>query len=92
MKVLNKAECKEVVRLTRNGIPKGIVMATMGVSSNTITRIGACVRHDYPLEDYMIFDRPDYHLKPLGEKMEAWDLRLSLRMQRLPFSQWAAAL
>ena len=92
MKVLTKEECHEVLRLRYNAVPNWSIASSMNIPTEVITRIGSCARHHFPLEDYMIFDRPGYHLKPLGEKLEAWDLRLSLKLQRLPMSEWATAL
>ena len=92
VKVLSKAECTEVLRRRHGGESNWSITASTGVSADTIRRIGACSRHHFPLEDYMVYDQPNYHFKPLGEKIEAWDIRLSMRLQRLPMSQWAAAI
>jgi len=35
---------------------------------------------------------PAYKFSPLHEKKCAWDLRLSLRLSRLPMSKWADAI
>ena len=92
MRVLNKAECTEVLSRRRNGEPNWSIASNMGISTDTIRRIGACSNKHFPIEDYLIYDLPDYYLKPLGEKLEAWDLRLSLKLQRLPMSEWGAAI
>jgi hypothetical protein len=92
VKVLSKAECTEVLSRRRGGESNWSIASNMSIPTDTIRRIGACSNKHFPIEDYMIYDRPDYHLKPLGEKIEAWDIRLSMRLQRLPMSQWAAAI
>jgi hypothetical protein len=92
MRVLNKNECTEVLSRRRNGEPNWSIASAMNIPADSIRRIGACSRHHFPLEDYMIYDRSDYHFKPLGEKIEAWDIRLSMRLQRLPMSEWGAAV
>jgi len=92
VKVLNKDECLAILRRRHGGESNWSITASTGVSADSIRRIGACSRHHFPLEDYMIYDLPNYRFKPLSEKIEPWDIRLSMRLQRLPFSQWAAAI
>ena len=92
MKVLTLAECKEVVRRTNNAQSKLTVAASMGVPPEHVALIGRCNRARYPLTDYLIIDEPGYPLKPITENLEGWDLRLSLRLAKLPMSQWGTAV
>ncbi len=92
MKVLNKAECTKVQRRRHGGEPNWSIASSMGIPTDTIRRIGACYGKHFPLEDYMVYDQPNYHFKPLSEKIEPWDIRLSMRLQRLPMSEWGAAI
>jgi hypothetical protein len=92
MKVLTLDECKEVIRRTNNAQSKWKVAESMGVPPEHVALIGRCSRARYPLTDYLIIDQPDYHLKPITENLEGWDLRLSLRLAKLPMSEWGAAV
>ena len=92
MTTLNKDECLAILRRRHGGESNWSITVSTGVSADTIRRIGACYGKHFPLEDYMIYDLPDYRFKPLSEKIEPWDIRLSMRLQRLPMAEWGAAI
>jgi len=92
MTALTLDECKEVIRLHYLGKPTWAISGQLKISSGHIKAIRYCNKLQYPLTDYlMIFDKQSKD-RPIDEKPCAWDIRLSMRLARLPFSEWANAI
>jgi len=92
MRVLNLEECKAVVSRLNKHEPWWAISATMGITQKDVALIARCKRKKFPLEDYKLIEQPGYKYSPLDEPSNGWDMRLSMRLSRLPMSEWAAAL
>ena len=92
MRILDLDECKVVIKRHNSGQPTWAICAELGVSAGHIKAIRHCKRYHYPLTNYLdIFDKLSRD-KPIEEPPSSWDIRLSMRLARLPMSEWAAAL
>jgi len=92
MKTLSLDECIDVIKRHKSGQPTWAICAELGVSAGHIKAIRHCKRYHYPLTDYLdIFDKLSRD-RPIEEPPCCWDIRLSMRLARLPMSEWAAAL
>ena len=92
MKVLTLDECKDVIKRHKEGQPPWAICAELKISSGHLKAIRHCKRYHYPLTDYLfIFDKLNSE-KAIEEPPCSWDIRLSMRLSRLPMSKWAAAL
>ena len=92
MKVLSLDECKDVIKRHNGGQPTWAICGELGISAGHVKAIRHCKRCHYPLTDYLfIFDKLNKD-KPIEEPPCSWDIRLSMRLARLPMSEWAAAL
>ena len=92
MTSLTLDECKDVIKRYESGQPTWAICAELKVSSGHIKAIRHCKRYHYPLTDYLsIFDKLSRD-KPIDEKPCSWDIRLSMRLAKLPMSEWAKAI
>ena len=92
MKVLSLDECKDVIKRHNGGQPTWAICGELGISAGHVKAIRHCKRNHYPLTDYLfIFDKLNSE-KAIEEPPCSWDIRLSMRLSRLPMSKWAAAL
>ena len=90
---LNHDQCVDVIKKYNAGIPAWSIAATMGITRNDIRAIRYCKKNHLPLTDYKFaISDPEYKFGPLSERPCAWDLRLSMKLARLPMSKWAEAL
>ena len=89
---LSLEQCVLVQRAINNGWSYEMVAKKWGIERGHVTLIVKCGREKYPLDEYLQIDSPNYPRKKLDEPMCAWDVRLSMRLARLPMSQWAAAI
>ena len=90
--ILNLEQCQEVVKRRNAGMLSAEIAKKYDMPLYHVTLIMKCQRNSYPLNEYLLIDNPAYKFSPLHEKKCAWDLRLSLRLSRLPMSKWADAI
>jgi hypothetical protein len=92
MKVLSLDECKDVINRHNGGQPPWAICAELKISSGHLKAIRHCKRYHHPLTDYLfIFEKLNSE-KAIQETPCAWDIRLSMKLARLPMSKWAEAL
>ena len=89
---LNLEQFQSVVKRKNAGMLSAEIAKKYDMPLYHVTLIMKCQRNRYPLNEYLLIDNPAYKFSPLHEKKCAWDLRLSLRLSRLPMSKWAEAL
>tara|TARA_B100000787_G_C16067734_1_gene238468 strand:- start:353 stop:706 length:354 start_codon:yes stop_codon:yes gene_type:complete len=101
---LDLEQCNLVIQKINKGVPIKVIAKRFNVNSYDITLINRCKTNKYPLDEYRLIDDPDYKHNPINEKCKigepnganlgskGWDLRMSLRLAKLPMSKWAAAL
>lgn len=89
---LDLEQCVLVQRAINNGWSYEMVAKKWDIERRDVTLIVKCGREKYPLDEYPLIDNPDYPRKKLDEPMCAWDVRLSMRLARLPMSEWAAVI
>ena len=89
---LDLEQCKEVVKRKNAGMLSAEIAKKYDMPLYHVTLIMKCNKNTYPLDEYLLIDNPAYKFSPLHEKKCAWDLRLSLRLSRLPMSKWADAI
>ena len=80
---LDHDQCEVVIKKYNAATPAWSIAATMGITRNDIRAIRYCKKNHLPLTDYKC---------ALSERPCAWDLRLSMKLARLPMSKWAEAL
>ena len=83
---------KEVVKRKNAGMLASEIAKKYDMPRYHVTLIMKCNRNTYPLNEYLLIDNPAYKFSPLNENKCSWDLRLSLRLARLPMSKWADAI
>ena len=89
---LDLEQCRLVQRAVNNGWSYEMVAKKWGVERFHVTLIVKCGRKKFPLDEYLQIDNADYPRKTLDEPVGAWDVRLSMKLAKLPMSQWAAAI
>jgi hypothetical protein len=89
---LTLEQCQSVVKRRNAGMLSAEIAKKYDMPLYHVTLIMKCQRNRYPLNEYLLIDNPAYKFSPLHEKKCAWDLRLSLRLSRLPMSKWADAI
>ena len=89
---LDLEQCRLVQRAVNNGWSYEMIAKKWGINRYDVTLIVRCNREKYPLDEYHLIDSPTYPRQKLDEPMGAWDVRLSMKLAKLPMSQWAAAL
>jgi|TARA_B100000795_G_scaffold242145_1_gene205252 hypothetical protein len=104
MKVLNLDECRVVIKEINAGFPAKVIAKRFSINLYDVALINRCRISKYPLDEYKLIDDPDYSRfpiyessqirKPLGDYLgsQGWDLRMSMRLARLPMSEWANAI
>ena len=89
---LSLKRCVRVQRAINNGWSYEMVARKWGIQRRDVTLIVKCGRKKFPLDEYLLIDNPDYPRQKLDEPIGAWDVRLSMKLAKLPMSQWAEAL
>ena len=89
---LNLEQCQEVVKRKNAGMLASEIAKKYDMPRDHVTLSMKCNRNTYPLNEYLLIDNPAYKFSPLNENKCSWDLRLSLRLARLPMSKWADAI
>jgi|TARA_R110002167_G_scaffold200950_1_gene404364 hypothetical protein len=104
MKVLSLDECKDVIKKINSGVPAKVIAKRFNVDPYDITLINRCRVCKYPLDEYKLIDDTNYKFRPINDSCkigdtsgsnagsQGWDLRMSMKLSRLPISAWAAAL
>ena len=104
MRILDLDECKVVIKKINSGVAAKVIAKKFEVDLYDITLINRCRVNKFPLDEYKLIDDPDYRHNPINEKCKigepnganlgskGWDLRMSLRLAKLPMSKWADAL
>ena len=90
--ILNLEQCQDVVKRKNAGMLSAEIAKKYDMPLYHVTLIMKCQRNRYPLNEYLLIDNPAYKFSPLHENKCSWDLRLSLRLARLPMSKWADAI
>ena len=90
--ILNLEQCQDVVKCKNAGMLSSEIAKKYDMPLYHVTLIMKCNRNRYPLNEYLLIDNPAYKFSPLHENKCSWDLRLSLRLARLPMSKWADAI
>ena len=89
---LTLEQCQSIVKRKNAGMLSAEIAKKYDMPLYHVTLIMKCQRNRYPLNEYLLIDNPAYKFSPLHEKKCAWDLRLSLRLSRLPMSKCADAI
>ena len=90
---LNHDQCVDVIKKYNAGIPAWSIAVTMDISREDIRAIRYCKKNHFPLTDYhVVLTDKEYKFRPLNEKSGSWDLRMSMKLSRLPMSEWASAI
>ena len=89
---LTLEQCKEVVKRKNAGMLSAEIAKKYDMPLYHVTLIMKCNKNTYPLDEYLLIDNPAYKFSPLHENKCSWDLRLSLRLAKLPMSKWADAI
>jgi len=104
MRILNLDECKVVIKKINSGVAAKVIAKKFEVDLYDITLINRCRSSKFPLDDYKLIDDPNYRLEaidhkckiaePTGKNLgsQGWDIRMSMKLSRLPMSAWATAL
>jgi len=92
MRILNLEECKDVIKRYNRAQPPWAIAAELGITRKDIRAIRHCQRFHRPMDNYLVeYDNFDPR-ETIDENPCAWDIRLSMKLARLPMSEWAAAL
>ena len=89
---LTLEQCQSIVKRKNAGMLSAEIAKNYDMPLYHVTLIISSLRRRYRLNEYLLIDNPAYKFSPLHEKKCAWDLRLSLRLSRLPMSKWADAI
>ena len=89
---LDLKQCQSVVKKINAGMLASEIAKKYDMPRYHVTLIMKCNRNTYPLNEYLLIDNSAYKFSPLNENKCSWDLRLSLRLARLPMSKWADAI
>ena len=104
MRILDLDECKVVIKKINSGVAAKVIAKKFEVDLYDITLINRCRVNKFPLDEYKLIDDPNYRLQPINHKCkiaeptgnnlgsQGWDIRMSLKLAKLPMSEWAAAL
>ena len=104
MRILDLDECKVVIKKINSGVSAKVIAKKFEVDLYDITLINRCRSSKFPLDEYKLIDDPNYRLKAIDHKCkiaeptggnlgsQGWDIRMSMKLSRLPMSAWAAAL
>ena len=92
MKLLTVDECKDVIKRYNRGQPPWAIAVELDISREDIRGIRHCKRQCWPLTDYKVAFDEAHKKSTIDEKESPWDLRMSMKLARLPMSEWAAAL
>ena len=89
---LTLEQCQSVVKRKNAGMLSAEIAKKYDMPLYHVTLIMKCNKNTYPLDEYLLIDNPAYKFSPLNENKCSWDLRLSLRLAKLPMSKWSDAI
>lgn len=104
MSILNLSECRAVIKEINAGVPAKLIAKNFNIENKDVSLISRCREYKYPLTDYKQIDDADYRFEPINYKCtiaaptgknggsQGWDIRMSLKLAKLPMSKWGDAL
>lgn len=90
--LLSLKECRDVIRRYNAHQPAWAIAAELGISAKHIKAIRHCHRYHKSMANYLVEYDTHNPNKTIDENPCSWDIRLSMRLARLPISEWAEAL